>query len=532
MVSTEPQLWVKFLLLLSHLNTNNMRKSYTGIAYYKIINMLLAGFVFFTPMALFAAVTPSLGAVTPYGILSSTYTNTTPTTINGSVGFTTPPAISPSGVHVNYGSGIPYAQAGIDQGTVMSALASQPCTFTFPSGAINLSTDTTHGTAGVYTPGVYCSSGAMNIGGPLNLSGAGTYIFRPSGALTSTAGSVITLNGSSACDIFWTPAQAATLAANTIFKGTIIADAGITVGANTVWSGQGLSFGGTITTDTNTITVPMCTVASLATLHVIKNVVTTGGGVATSSDFTLYVKSSGVNATGSPAFGTTTPGTSYALEVGSYVVSEDASALYLPTFTGDCNASGAVLLSFGDSKTCIVTNTYLGGGTGTSSSEVIGTLSGGGINSTTTIGQIVGTVTGGSVATGTLSGGGFNGTTGTGQINGTVTGGSSGGGGGGGGSTSSGGGGGSINNGLVLGVSTGSSNLSSNGNMSGGLVLGAFATSPSFPNTGIPPGEKNDPLAGSMIMFLLYSVAIVFLTNKNKTVIKSIYRYAIKGLLK
>lgn len=207
-----------------------------------------------------AATTPSLGQTATYMVLSSTYTNTTVTTITGSVGFTTGAAVSPLGVHTNFGSGAPYATAGVDQGGMLTALNGQPCTFTFAVGAINLSTDITHGTAGVYTPGVYCSTGAMDIGGALTLNGSGTYIFRPVGALTSTVGSVITLTGASACNVFWTPSQATTLAANTNFSGTIIDNAGITVGANTTWTGAALAFGGTVTTDTDTLTVPSCAV--------------------------------------------------------------------------------------------------------------------------------------------------------------------------------------------------------------------------------------------------------------------------------
>jgi hypothetical protein len=207
----------------------------------------------------FAATTPSLGTVSTYAVLSSTYTNTTVTTITGGIGFTTGPATTPLGVHINYGSGTPYATAGIDQGNTLTSLASQACTFTFAPGPINLSTDITHGALSVYVPGVYCSTGAMRVAGPLTLSGSGTYIFRPIGALTSTVGSVITLTGASACDVFWTPSAATTLAANTTFIGTLIDASGITVGANTTWTGMALAFGGTVTTDTDTITVPTCT---------------------------------------------------------------------------------------------------------------------------------------------------------------------------------------------------------------------------------------------------------------------------------
>jgi hypothetical protein len=240
----------------------------SGVVFFVLVFLGLTG-----QLTALAAATPSLGAAETYSVLGSTYTNTTAgTTISGDVGFTTGPAVTPGGTHVNYGSGFPYAMAGSDQGTALSSLASELCTFDFPAGAIDLSTDISHGPVGIYTPGVYCSTGAMDIGGPLNLSGGGLYIFRPVGALTSTAGAIVTLTGASDCDVFWTPTAATTLAANTTFVGTVISDAGITVGANTDWTGRLLAFGGTVTTDTNAITLPTCA-ASPATFNVIKLVV-------------------------------------------------------------------------------------------------------------------------------------------------------------------------------------------------------------------------------------------------------------------
>ena len=259
-----------------------------------IVAMASVVFSLMAPMGAFAATTPSLGAAATYGVLASTYTNTSVATINGDVGFTTGPAVVPLGVHTNYGSGAPYATAGVDQGTALASLNSQTCTFTYGGGAINLSTDTTHGPIGVYAPGVYCSSGAMNIGGPLTLSGSGTYIFRPGGALTSTTGSIITLTGASACDVFWTPVAATTLAANTTFFGSVIkpVSSAITVLANTTWTGRALAFGGTVTTDTDTITVPTCTPAAAA-LHLRKTVTNSNGGTALNTAWALTATGTG-----------------------------------------------------------------------------------------------------------------------------------------------------------------------------------------------------------------------------------------------
>jgi len=148
----------------------------------------------------------------------------------------------------------------------LTSLSGQACTFTFAPGAIDLATDTTHGPIGIYAPGVYCTSGATSIGtAGITLSGSGTYIFRVSGALTTVANSVVTLTGASACDVFWTPTSATTLGANSTFRGTNIDASGITIGSTVAWIGRALAFGGTVTTDTDTLTTPTCTTPVVTT---------------------------------------------------------------------------------------------------------------------------------------------------------------------------------------------------------------------------------------------------------------------------
>jgi len=139
------------------------------------------------------------------------------------------------------------------------AIAGQACTFNFAPGAVDLAADTTHGPIGTYTPGVYCIAGAASIGtAGMTLNGAGTYVFRINGALTSVTGSSVTLtNGASACNVWWTPVGATTLAANTTFTGTDIDDSGITIGDTITWEGRALAFGGTVLTTRDTITAPL-----------------------------------------------------------------------------------------------------------------------------------------------------------------------------------------------------------------------------------------------------------------------------------
>ncbi|MEK9159101.1 MAG: ice-binding family protein [Patescibacteria group bacterium] len=325
-------------------------KIFNKIALFALALVLMSGLT--GSLLAFAAASPSFGYAATYAILASTYTNTSAaTTITGDIGFTTGPAQAPLGTQINYGSGVPYATAGTDQGSALAGLAAESCTFSFAAGAIDLSTDVTHGTVGVYTPGVYCITGAMDIGGTLNLNGNGTYIFRSSGALTSTVGAIVSLSGASACDVFWTPSQATTLAANTTFVGTIIDDAGITVGANTSWSGRALAFGGTITTgDTSLITAPSCSSggssSATGTITVTKIVINDDGGTKLVADFPLFVS-------GTPVIS----GVTNTFSGGSrYAVHETMDPAYAQTFSGDCDSDGWFNLGEGQNLSCTITN--------------------------------------------------------------------------------------------------------------------------------------------------------------------------------
>lgn len=323
-----------------------------------------------------AATTPSLGAVSSFGVLAQTYNrNGNPgPVITGDFGYATligsssMPTVS-GATHVSDST---YVQAGADQNTALASLNSQPCTFTFPAGPINLATDTTHGALGVYTPGVYCVTSmvtSVTIGAAgITLSGNGTYIFRFNGSLNTAANSVVTLsNGASACDVFWTPvdnAISSTFGFSSTFVGTVIDNQGFSVHDSVTWLGRALAFQGAISVASNVaITTPSaCTPPppTTATLRVIKHVVNNNGGIATASSFNLHVKGATgggmADVAGSPAAGVETPGTPYTLNAGTYVVSEDAFSGYTSRFSGDCNSGGSITLASGENKTCTITN--------------------------------------------------------------------------------------------------------------------------------------------------------------------------------
>jgi hypothetical protein len=216
-----------------------------------------------------AQVAPNLGTTAPFGVVSSTFTNsnTAPQTIiNGNVCFTTGPVTPPLSI-VGATSTPCLPAVGLDQGAALANLNGQPCT-SLGAGAITLDSIVIGANPpGTIPPGCYSSGGAMNITATTNvtLNGAGVYIFRPGGALNTGANSrVILAGGACASDVFWAPVGATTIGANAAlsptptFVGNILDAAGITIGQFANLTGRALAFGGTVTTDANTITVPTC----------------------------------------------------------------------------------------------------------------------------------------------------------------------------------------------------------------------------------------------------------------------------------
>jgi hypothetical protein len=215
-----------------------------------------------------AATEPNLLTSGTYGVLSSTYTNTAAgTTINGDLGYTTAPAVNPTVTGTTNVGNAAYNQAGLDQGSALTTLNGQTDCTSLGAGAVDLNAINLGAGPGVFPPGCYTSGGAMNItvSTTVTLVGAGVYIFRPAGALTTGANSkVVATGGACENDVFWTPTGATTIGANAAvsptptFIGTIIDNAGITLGHFANLTGRALAFGGTVTTDANTISVPIC----------------------------------------------------------------------------------------------------------------------------------------------------------------------------------------------------------------------------------------------------------------------------------
>jgi uncharacterized repeat protein (TIGR01451 family) len=89
----------------------------------------------------------------------------------------------------------------------------------------------------------------------------------------------------------------------------------------------------------------------IGTITVVKLIVNANGGTKTPNDFSLFVNGTPVDSGISNAF---------PAPADTYRVTGTADPNYASTFSGDCDATGGLSLSRGDTKVCVVTNTYDG----------------------------------------------------------------------------------------------------------------------------------------------------------------------------
>ena len=84
------------------------------------------------------------------------------------------------------------------------------------------------------------------------------WVFQISSTLTTISGSQIILTGGAqASNVFWVVGSSATLGTTSVFKGTIMAYASITITTGATLDGRALARIGAVTLDSNIITKPL-----------------------------------------------------------------------------------------------------------------------------------------------------------------------------------------------------------------------------------------------------------------------------------
>jgi len=118
-------------------------------------------------------------------------------------------------------------------------------------------------------PGVYIAPSTLGITGVLTLDGStnpnGVWIFKVPSALTTAAGGVGTpasqvllIGGAQAHNVFWVVGSSATLGTNSLFQGTIMAQASVTLTTGATLNGRALARTGAVALDSNPVNVPSC----------------------------------------------------------------------------------------------------------------------------------------------------------------------------------------------------------------------------------------------------------------------------------
>jgi hypothetical protein len=111
------------------------------------------------------------------------------------------------------------------------------------------------------TPGLYQATTTLGITGILTLNGQGNpnsvFIFQVGSGLTTASSSQVVLqNGAQAANIFWQVGSSATLGTYSVFNGTILAQASITVTTGAALNGRALARTGAVTLDSNSVVNP------------------------------------------------------------------------------------------------------------------------------------------------------------------------------------------------------------------------------------------------------------------------------------
>lgn len=201
-----------------------------------------------------------LGSAANFAVLAGqTVTNTGLTVITGDVGTSPGNAITGFGlgegviVGAQHAGDAVSATAAADHNTAYLEVAGRSlCAITV---ADNIGGST-------LAPGLYKSTSTLAISsGELTLDAQGDadaiWVFQMASSLTVTSGrQVILAGGAKASNVFWQVGSAATIGTTAVFKGTIMAEAAITLDTGANLEGRALVLSDAVTLDANVVNLP------------------------------------------------------------------------------------------------------------------------------------------------------------------------------------------------------------------------------------------------------------------------------------
>jgi hypothetical protein len=201
--------------------------------------------------------TPLLGTAESFGVLGgSTVTNSGNTVINGDLGLYSGTSITGFfGTTANEGPGIVNGIVHQTDGVAQQAQTDLTSAYNILAGMTPTQILTGQDLGGqTLTSGVYFFASSAQLTGTLTLSGLGDFIFQIGSTLT-TAGTVLTIGGADAGNVYWQVGSSATLGTGDAFKGSILANLDITLNGGTL-DGRALAKRAVTISDAETINVP------------------------------------------------------------------------------------------------------------------------------------------------------------------------------------------------------------------------------------------------------------------------------------
>ncbi len=202
-----------------------------------------------------------LGTACSFGILAATpvVSSVGPTDVTGDIG------IWPSKSITGFPPGTFTGTEHLGDAVAMTAQGDLTTAYNFAAAAAGGAVLPANIGGETLAPGVYKTTSAqpsLGITGNLTLSGNanGVWIFQIVSTLTTAAGNshVILAGGAQSKNVFWQVGSSATLGTNTIFEGTIMAQASITLTTGAVLNGRALARTGAIALDSDPVNVPPC----------------------------------------------------------------------------------------------------------------------------------------------------------------------------------------------------------------------------------------------------------------------------------
>ncbi|HYI60621.1 MAG TPA: ice-binding family protein [Acidimicrobiales bacterium] len=280
-----------------------------------------------------AAVVPTvpLGVASSFAVLGAeTVTNVGPTTLDGDLG------VSPGTAIVGFPPGQVLAPWTTYANDAVAASAQAALTTAYVNAATrSVDNDITAQLSGVtLIPGVSAGpgGGALLNSGNLTFDGQGltdpVFIIQAAELTTATGSTMTLINGADACNVYWQIGSSATLGTSSVFQGTIMALASVSVLSGATVHGRALARTAAVTLIDDTFTSSACvddettttttttteapttegtTTEGTTTEGPTTEAPTTDGGTTTTTTTTTTGGSSGVPFTGTTAPGSTTP---------------------------------------------------------------------------------------------------------------------------------------------------------------------------------------------------------------------------------